>query len=88
VSDSEAPLTQAVGEALESALSANRAIAMVKGSAVIGMKAFVDDLDVSQDAADAIALGVYNAGGPGTGFHASEIDSTGVITELTDPVVI
>lgn len=88
IADSEAPLTQAVAEALQDALAADRAIVMVKGSPVIGMKAFVDDADVSQDAADAIALGVYNAGGPGTGFHASEIDSTGVITELTDPVVI
>lgn len=87
VADSEAPLTQAVGEALEDALSAIRPITMVKGSAVIGMKAFVDDADVSQDAADAIALGIYNAGGPSTGFHASEISALGVITELTDPVI-
>lgn len=86
VADSEAPLTQAVSDAVADAV-ASRPVTMVKGSAVIGMRAFAEDGDTSQDVADAIALGIYNAGGPSTGFHASEIASTGVITELTDPVI-
>jgi len=87
VSDAEAPLSEALSEALFDALAADRPIAMVVGSPVSRVKAFCDDGDTSQDAADALALGIYTATGIAAGFHASEIDSTGVITELTDPVI-
>lgn len=85
VSGSEAPLSEALGTALYTALQAIRPITMVVGSPVVAVKAFVDNADDSQDAADALAQGVCNVTLNDAGYHASEIASTGVITELAAP---
>ncbi len=85
VSSSEAPLSESVGAELFAALAAVRPVTMVVGSPVSRVKAFCDDADVSQDAADALAQGICNVTLNDAGYHASEIDSTGVITELAAP---
>lgn len=81
----EAPLSEALGEALYAALQNVRPITMVVGSPVVAVKAFCDDADISQDAADALAQGVCNVTLNESGYHASEISALGVITELTAP---
>lgn len=55
------------------------------GSPCSGVKAVVDDGDVSQDAANALAAGVKDIIGAGRTYKASAISSVGVITELTPP---
>jgi hypothetical protein len=58
------------------------------GSPCGGAKAIVDDGDVSQDAANAIAQGVKDVIGAGRTYSAQQIDSAGVITGLTAPVPV
>jgi hypothetical protein len=53
-----------------------------------GAKAVVDDADVSQDAANAIAQGVKDVIGAGRTYSAQQIDSAGVVTGLTAPVPV
>lgn len=83
--DSEAPYLADLADELESALAAGRSITMLAGSAWIGAKATIENGDDSQDAADAIAQGLFDGGMTTSPFVASEIDAAGSISELTNP---
>lgn len=83
--DSEAPYLADMADELETAVAAGRSVGMLSGSAWIGGKAVIEDGDTSQDAADAIAQGLFDGGATTGPFVASEIDSTGAISELTNP---
>lgn len=85
VAEAEAPLSESVGEEIAAALRGDIPFTMVVGSPVVAMKAFAGDQDDSQVIAEALAQGICNVTLNETGYHASEIDSTGAITELTDP---
>lgn len=83
--DSEAPYLADMADELEAAVGAGRAVGMLTGSAFIGGQAIIENGDTSQDAADAIAQGLFDGGATTGPFTASEIDATGAISELTNP---
>lgn len=83
--DSEANYLADMADELESAIGAGRAVGMIAGSAWIKAHAIIDNGDTSQDAADAIAQGIFDGGITTGPWAASEIDATGAITELTAP---
>jgi hypothetical protein len=82
--DSDAAFLAEMGTQLEGAVGADRSVGMFTGSAFRAAQAVVEDGDTSQDAAEALAQAVFDVGVTGP-FAASEIDSTGSITELTAP---
>ncbi len=83
--DSEANFLADMAEEVDAALPAPRAVGMIAGSRWTKCHAIIDDADVSQDAANAIAQGIFDGGITTGPWKASEIDATGAITELTDP---
>lgn len=83
--DTEAPYLADMADELESAVGAGRSVGMLSGSAWIGAKATIDNGDTSQDAADAIAQGLFDGGATAAPFVASEIDAAGAISELNAP---
>ena len=83
--DSEAPYLADMADELESAIGAGRSVGMLTGSAFIGGKATVDNGDTAQDAADAIAQGLFDGGATTGPYTASVIDAAGAITELNNP---
>jgi hypothetical protein len=82
----DALLLERVHKALFDTAGPNSPAAGLFGSPLGGVKAVIDDGDVSQDAANAIAQGVFNAVGVGRTYKATEVDSVGGITELTAPI--
>jgi hypothetical protein len=82
--DSEANYLADMAAQLEAAV-AERPVGMIAGSAWSKCHAIIEDGDTSQDAADAIAQGIFDAGITTGPWLASEIDSAGSITELTNP---
>ena len=64
----------------------SRGIHFVTKSPCRGVAADIDDVNSSQDAANAIAQGIKDSGGPSSGFSAVEVDSVGGHTILTPPV--
>jgi hypothetical protein len=82
--DSEANYLADMADEMSAAV-AERAVGMLAGSAWVKAHAIIADGDTSQDAADAIAQGIFDGGITTGPWKASEIDSAGNITELTDP---
>lgn len=64
------------------------AITPLVGSPFKGFQATIDDPDNSQLTANGMAQAVKDSGGPASGYKASEVASTGVITELAAPVPV
>lgn len=85
--DSDAFLLERISKRVFDAVGSHPATGTF-GSPCAGAKAVVDDGDVSQDAANAIAQGIKDVIGTGRTYAASAISSLGVITELTAPVPV
>ena len=82
--DSDAAFLAELGTQLDGAIGADRSVGMFTGSAFRAAQAVVQNADVSQTAANALAQAVFDVGVTGP-FAASEIDAAGAITELTAP---
>jgi hypothetical protein len=53
-----------------------------------GVQATIDDGDNSVLCGNALAQGLKDAGGPSSGFKATEINNAGVLASIADPIVV
>ncbi len=83
--DSEANYLADMAVRVDTALSAARPVGMIAGSAWVKAHAIIDNADNSQNAADAVAQGIFDGGITTGPYFASEIDAGGSISELTPP---
>jgi hypothetical protein len=86
-SDSDSILLERISKRVFDAVGSHAATGTFS-SPCGGAKAIVDDGDVSQDAANAVAQGIKDVVGAGRTYKASEISALGVITELVAPVPV
>jgi hypothetical protein len=86
VVSSEAEFLEPIAENINTDLQAPKPFAMFFRDQVGAVRVLVEDVDDSDVTALAAAKGVAHVC-RATAFKAVEIDSTGVRTELTDPVV-
>lgn len=85
---SDAAFLAEVAAQVFTAAGADNPITTLNRSPIDGFKATIADADNSQNTANGMAQGVKDSGGPSSGYKASEVDSAGVVTELTPPVVV
>jgi len=86
--ESDAVFLAAMTKRVNTALGAPKATTMLAGSAWRGAKATIGNGENSQNTADALAQGIKDSGGPASGYKASEVDSVGAISSLTDPAPV